>query len=244
MKPSVALLPALLLAGASGAARAPGVKSLSQPEAARLLAQPVVVDAKSAQVLQRSAAAYGHLQTLVSVSRDGYLVGTARLQRPRRYSFSQNSPDGKLVALALSDGTRYYEYTAKTGRYLERDTAIVDRLALPANVRPFFGTQKPGTSMVGLDDRPAVREYAYRYSGQQKVDGTNADVIRVSTMTHSNQGAWFSFDSIRCYNSGTGLLARVVNGDRTVTITNRANAKLPADAFQWRPPKGAVKGFG
>lgn len=220
-----------------------GLRPLSPAEAQALLERPVQIDPKAATVMARVTASYRRMQALESLARTGRSVSVARLKRPRLYHFLQSKPDGELIALAVSDGTRYYEYTERTRQYLEREAAILDALTLPVNVRFFFAAQRPGGIMRGLDGKPSVREYAYRYQGREKVSGHAADVLTVSTLTRGPEG-WRAFEGTRAFDARTGLLLRSVNGGNRVLFENHVNPKLPTESFRWKPIPGATKGFG
>jgi len=237
----------LLLAGAPSPARpagAPAVKQLTGPQAIALLQKPAALDAASSRVLQRVALAYSRLKSLESVTLTPEVKAIARLKRPRYYHYLQAKPEGELIALAISDGRRYYEYSERTRQYRERDAAFLNRVTLPANVRMFFPGQTAGAPMVGLDGEPAVRDYAFRYLGREKVRGKPADVLSVSTMLRSGRDTWVSYDNKRYYDAATGLLVRMVNGARVTDIQNRVNLNMPTEGFRWKPIPGALKGFG
>lgn len=232
------------LAVASLAQPPPAVRTLAAAEAGALLRKPVRMDPAAARVMKRVEAGYGRLQSLKTVSRGGPLVATALLKRPRYYQFVQKTGEGQLIALANSDGRTYREYSAAKRQYLEREITLLDRLALPLNVRLFFPAQTPGGTMVGLHQQPTARDYAFRHVGREKLRGKPVDVIRVSTMSRSREGSWRTFESTRYYDAATGLLLRAVSGKNTIEITNTPNPKLTPEEFRWRPIPGAVRGFG
>lgn len=240
----VALL-ALTAAGvASGQGPGPGPSRVSDAAARSILSAPAQMDEKSRRTMGRVSRAYGALNSLVTITRGGPVEAIGRLKRPRFYHFLQKKKEGELVALAISDGKRYYEYTERTRNYIERESAVLGRLTLPANVRLFFSGQQPGSVMLGLDGKPAVREYAFRYIGQERVEGRPAHILLVSTLARGPSGAWNTFDSRRYYDAGTHLLRRIVNGARVLDVENRINPTLPTSGFRWQPIPGATKGFG
>lgn len=202
------------------------------------------MDSGARRVIARAEAAYGKLRSLKTISRDGGLTGVAYLQRPRRYRLTQKLDSGELVALAVADGTNYYEYRARKGQYLQRPAAMLADLVLPVNVRLFMDGQSAAETLKGLDGRPTVREYGYRYRGKATVNGTATERLDVSVMTRIPDGTWLSFVSERYYDVKTGLLRRAVNGDRRMDIENIPNFTVPAGTFRWVPPAGAIKGLG
>lgn len=236
------LLTLALLSAA--AASGGGDRALSTAEAAKLLRAAPDMDPDSRRVIQRAETAYRKLRKLRTVSRDGGMVAVSLLERPRRYHHTQQLVTGQRLALAVCDGTRYYEYRERTRQYLERPAEVLDRLVLPVNVRFFFPHQSPAGLLVGLDGKPTVREYGYRYRGKSAVDGNPVERVDVSVMVRGPGGAWRSFESRRFFDAKSGLLRRAVNGGRTLEIENQLNPRLPADRFRWTPPPGALKGLG
>jgi hypothetical protein len=219
-----------------------GVREATRDQAQALLAKAMSMDAGSRKVMQRAVAAYGKLKTLEAIGRSGEETTYTRVQRPNLLSCLQMKGEGNLLSLSACDGTGYYEYYESSRSYVQREVHWLKKIALPSNARLFFAGKDLGAPMVALDGKAAVREYAYRYAGRQKVNGKPADVLHVSTVTRAG-GRWFVFDSIRCFDAATGLLVRTVNGDRRVDITNRPNKPFRAGAFRWTPPPGATKGF-
>jgi len=234
----------LVLATAANGAGAPKERTLTPREADELLRRPAASDADSTRILARAEAAYRKLQSLRTVSRDGGIVSLVLVQRPRYYHLTQKLESGELIAFALSDGKRYYEYQERKHQYLERGSEILDRLALPVNVRLFFPGQHSSSLLSGLDGKPTVREYAYSYQGKSSVNGKSAERVDVTLMLHTPDGAWHSFVSQRYFDPKSGLLLRVVNGDRKMDIENLPNVKISPTQFHWTPPPNAVKGLG
>jgi hypothetical protein len=219
-----------------------GVREATRDQAQALLTKPLSMDAGARKVMQRAAAAYGKLKTLEAIGRSGDETTYTRVQRPNLLSCLQMKGKDTLLSISACDGTGYYEYYESSQSYVEREVHWLKKIALPSNARLFFAGKEFGAPMVALDGKPAVREYAYRYAGRQKVSGKPADVLHVSTVTRAG-GRWFVFDSVRCFDAATGLLVRTVNGDRRVDITNRPNKPFRTGAFRWTPPPGATKGF-
>jgi len=237
---------ALLLTAGGAAGQAPSsatVRALSPREAEALLRQRGEMDAKSRQVLQRAVSAYGRLASLETISQDGLVASIARLKRPLLYHNLQRTRQGQTVGLAVSDGTRYHEYQERKREYVERDASLLARLALPVHVRLFFTGQKPDQILTDLDGKPTAREYAFKYGGRSRINGKDADIVRVSVMARAKDGAWHAFESVRYYEAAGGLLLRAVSGKRTLDVENRKNVKLPTDRFRWRPLPGVVRGF-
>jgi len=242
---ALASLSALVLGGAAATAQpSRPAKTLTPAQAKAILSKPAQMDVGSARLMKRVKAAYAKLASLESVSRGGPLEAIVHVKRPRLYHLTQQKKDGELVAFAVCDGKKYYEYTERNRQYLERDPGVLDRLALPLNVRFFFTAQQPEAVMVGLTGQPTVRDYAFRYSGRQKAGAKPADVVVVSTLSRASDGTWRSFDSTRYYDAATGLLVRAVSGNSAIEIINRPNPKLKDKDFRWRPPPNAVRGFG
>lgn len=235
---AVALLLALAvpLAGAEE-----GPRNLSQRQAEALLRGPARIDARAAKVLARASAAYSALKSLETISDIGPRLTIARLMRPAYYHWVRQTQSGEGIALAISDGTSYYEYLHGSGKYQQRDADVLKRLALDVNVRPFFAPKGFGAVMNGLDGQPSVREYAFTYLGQTKQDGKKVDGLRVSTLVRAREGGWQSFDSLRYFDAATGLITRSVNGRVTFKIRNTRNPKFPVTGFRWRPIPGVVK---
>lgn len=232
------LLPAL---SGSGAGKE---RTLTASEADGLLRRPASTDAGSTRIIERAEGAYRKLRSLRTVSRDGRIVATILVQRPRFYRLTQKLVSGELLATAVSDGKRYYEYQERKHEYLERGSEVLDRLALPVNVRLFFPEQRSSNLLIGLDGKPTVREYAYRYRGKAVVHGKPAERVDVSVMVRAPDGAWHSFVSERYYDPQSGLLLRAVNGNRTMDIESAPNAKIAPNQFHWTPPAGSTKGLG
>jgi hypothetical protein len=244
--PSRHLIAAVLLALWSPLAASPaqdGSEQLPLDLAARRLKAPPSMDPEARRVISRAEAAYRRLRTLRTISRDGGMVGVSLLSRPRLYHHLQKLAAGTRVALAVSNGSQYYEYREGTHQYLERPANMLDRLALPVNVRLFFSGQSASGVMVGLDGSPTVREYEFRYGGKSKINGKPAERVNVSVMARSPDNVWHSFRSERHYDAKTGLLVRVVNGGRTMDIENQPNVKVAPDQFRWIPPAGSIKGL-
>lgn len=244
MRAAAPLALAVAAGVSAGQGTSPGPRSVPDAQARSILAGPAQMDPESRGVMERVSRAYGALKSLETITRGGPVEAIGRLKRPRLYHFLQKKKEGELVALAISDGKRYYEYTERTRNYIEREAAVLGRLTLPANVRLFFTGQQPGSVMVGLDGKPAVREYSFRYLGQERVAGKPAHVLRVSTLARGPSGAWSTFHSRRYFDAGTHLLRRIVNGARVLDVENRINPELPTAGFRWQPIPGATKGFG
>jgi hypothetical protein len=230
-----------LLAPAPTNGADPTPRTLSQREAEALLNGRARIDAKAAKVLARAGAAYGALKSLETVSDIGPRLTVARLMRPAYYHWVRQTRGGEGIALAIADGRSYYEYLHGSGQYQQRDAGVLKHLALDMNIRPFFAPRGFGETMNGLDGKPSVREYAFRYTGQTKLDGKKVDRLRVSTLVRGRDGSWQTFDGDRYFDAATGLLTRSVNGQVTFKISNRVNPKLPAEGFQWKPIPGVVK---
>lgn len=222
----------------------PKIGILRAGEASALLSRPVEMDEAARKTLARSASAYGKLQSLKSLSFDGSAVTVGVMQRPALYHYVQQTTDHKSIAEALCDGKSYYEYRETTKQYVERPAAVLERMPLPVNVRPFFVHGRLDAVMAGLDGRPGIREYAFHGAGTAKVEGKPALAVKVSLMVRSADGSWRTFDSTRCFDPKSYLLVETTNGDRKLRIKNFPNAKIPASEFRWIPPPGAVKGFG
>jgi hypothetical protein len=249
--PAVPRLGRLLMIGtfvavvAARAAAAPsGPRTLAAAEAEALLRQAARVDPQAARVLKRVAAGYGKLTSLRSAGRSGDVGALASLKRPLFFHLVRRTPEGELVALAVCDGRRYYEYTERTRRYVEREAALLTRVAVPPNVRPFLAGDRLTEPMVALDGKPAVRDYRFRYGGRRSVGNKRADVLSVSTMTRGRGGTWQTFEGTRWYDAVSGLLLRTTTGARTTDYQNKLNPALKTDDFRWRPIPGAVKGLG
>lgn len=240
------ILAALLLALATTASGAgiPNERTLTAREADEILRRPAASDANSTRIMTRAEAAYRKLQSLRTVSRDGGIVSLVLVQRPRYYHLTQKLASGELIAFALSDGKRYFEYQERKHQYLERGSEILDHLALPVNVRLFFPGQHYSSLLTGLDGKPTVREYAYSYHGKSSVNGRPAERVDVSLMLHTPDGAWHTFVSQRFFDPKNGLLVRVVNGGRKMDIENLPNVRISPTQFRWTPPPNAVKGLG
>lgn len=221
-----------------------GDEILSPAAAATLLREPAVMDAGSRRVIGRAETAYRKLRTLKTINRDGGMTGVAHLARPLRFHLHQKLVTGEPVALAVSDGSEYYEYRHRSKQYLQRPAATLKTLALPVNVRLFMEGQSAAVTLKGLDGNPTVREYGYRHRGQERISGGPAERVDVSVMVRSPDGKWHSFTSRRYYDMATGLLRRAVNGGRTMEIENHPNAPIPATQFRWQIPAGAMKGLG
>lgn len=232
----------LLLFAARG--QAAEDRTLSPREAEGYLQRPPTMDADSKRVVNRAEAAYHRLTTLRTVSHDGGMVVTALLQKPNLYRLTQKLVSGQLVGAASSDGRHYFEYREHSKQYLERDAAVLGRLVLPVHVRLFFSEQQSANVLSGLDGKPTVREYGYRYRGKAQVGGKPAERVDVSVMARSPDGAWHTFVSERYFDPKSGLLIRVVNGDRSISIRNEPNARITPAELHWTPPAGAVKGLG
>jgi hypothetical protein len=219
-------------------------RTLAPGEAASLQRKPAAFDAEAKRVMTRAEVAYQRLKSLGTVSRDGGVVVVALLQRPRFYQLTQKLESGELIASAVSDGKRYFEYQQRKQQYLERGSDILGQLALPVNVRLFFPEQRSSNLLSGLDGKPTVREYGYRYRGKAAVAGKPAERVDVSVMVRSADGAWHTFVSERYFDLKSGLLVRAVNGSRTMEIQNTPNVKISPGQFRWSPPAGSVKGLG
>jgi hypothetical protein len=172
------------------------------------------------------------------------MVSVALLQRPRKYRLTQKLASGQLVGAAASDGQRYFEYREHSKQYLERDASVLSRLVLPVHVRLFFAEQQSAAILHGLDGKPTVREYGYRYRGKVALNGKPAERVDVSVMARSPDGVWHSFVSERYFDPKSGLLIRAVNGGRTINIRNEPNARISPAELRWFPPANAVKGLG
>jgi hypothetical protein len=229
---------------AGGAAAAPAFRRLTNPEAIAILQRLPSFDAASTRVVARARRTYGHLKSLQTRTTGRGIETIARLKRPRYYHYMQRKPDGELIALAVSDGEHYYEYTERTQTYLLRDAVILDRISLPANARYFFPTQKPELVMEGLDGQPATRDFDYRYLGARTIAGKKAEGVRVSTLLRAGKDSWIAFESDRYFDAGSALLVQVVNGNSITKIENRTNPALPTAEFRWEPIVGAKRGFG
>lgn len=238
---AVALL--ALLSATSGAEDAKE-RTLTAQEAEGYLRRPAATDPQASRVITRAETAYRKLRSLRTVSRDGRSVTTALLQRPRFYRLTQKLGSGELIGSAVSDGKSYYEYQQRKAQYLERGSEILGRLALPVNVRMFFPEQGSSNLLSGLDGKPTVREYGYRYRGQAAVNGHPTERVDVSVMVHAPDGVWHTFVSERYFDPKSGLLLRAVNGIRKMDIENSPNVKISPEQFRWSPPAGAVKGLG
>jgi hypothetical protein len=142
-----------------------GDEILSPAAAATLLREPAVMDAGSRRVIGRAETAYRKLRTLKTINRDGGMTGVAHLARPLRFHLHQKLVTGEPVALAVSDGSEYYEYRHRSKQYLQRPAATLKTLALPVNVRLFMEGQSAAVTLKGLDGNPTVREYGYRHRG-------------------------------------------------------------------------------
>jgi hypothetical protein len=219
-------------------------RTLTPQEAEGFLRRPAATDPQASRVIARAEAAYHKLRSLRTISRDGRSVTTALLQRPRFYRLTQKLVAGELIGSAVSDGKSYYEYQQRKQHYLERDSEILGRLALPVNVRLFFPEQGSSNRLSGLDGKPTVREYGYRYRGGAAVNGRPAARVDVSVMVHAPDGIWHTFVSERYFDPKSGLLVRAVNGTRKMDIENSPNVKISPEQFRWIPPAGAVKGLG
>lgn len=230
----------LIAAGARGAEE----RTLSAQEAEANLRRPAMMDAESRRVIGSAEAAYHRLRSLRTVSDDGGMVSTALLQRPRKYRLTQKLASGQLIASAASDGQRYFEYREHSKQYLERDATVLSRLVLPVHVRLFFADQQSAAVLNGLDGKPTVREYGYRYRGKVTLSGKPAECVDVSVMARSPDGVWHTFVSERYFDPKSGLLIRAVNGGRTINIRNEPNASISPAELRWFPPANAVKGLG
>lgn len=238
------LAPLLLLCAAAAAAPAPASapRKVSDAEARRLLKAPVRLDARAGAVLKRSAQAYRALKFLLTESTAEGVRTVTRLKRPGYYHSLQAQSSGELVRLSVCDGRHYYEYQEASRQYVERPAALLPRLPLPVNARPFFVDVSRGQVMETLKGAPAVREYAFAYAGEERVAGRPADRVRVSTLARNPDG-WRAFDSLRLYDHATGYLVQVRNGSRTTRITNHPNAQLPTAGFTWKPIPGGTRSF-
>jgi len=221
-----------------------GDQILTPATAAALLREPATMDPASKKVIERAESAYRKLRTLKTVNRDGGLVGVAYLARPLLFHLEQKLVSGKRVALAVSDGTEYYEYREHSKQFLQRDASTLKNLALPVNVRLFVEGQRASAPLSGMDAKPTVREYGYRHRGKTRLARGPAERVDVSIMVRSPDGKWHAFTSERYYDIATGLLGRVINGGRTMDIENTPNVTIPKTKFRWVPPAGAIKGLG
>lgn len=242
--PLLLVAAALTLTLAATGAYSAEDRTLTPQEAEGYLRRAPVMDAGSQRVINRAETAYHQLRSLRTVNDDGGLVSVALLQRPRLYRLTQKLISGELVASAVSDGKHYFEYREHSKQYLERDADVLRHLVLPVHVRLFFREQQSGNLLSGLDGKPTVREYGYRYRGKVAVGGKPAERVDVSIMARSPDGVWHTFVSERYFDPKSGLLIRAVNGGRTMVIRNEPNAKIAPAEFRWTPPAGAIKGLG
>src|SRR3712207_8382168 len=57
----------------------------------------------------------------------------------------------------------------------QRSATVLPGLVLPVNARPFLVDPSRGTVMKDLTGEPRVREYAFQYVGEEKVDGRSEE---------------------------------------------------------------------
>jgi hypothetical protein len=202
------------------------------------------MDAQARRVITRAEAAYRKLKSLRTISRDGGSVAISLLARPKGYHHLQKRSNGQVLALAVSNGTQYYEYREQTRQYVERPTGMLDRLALPMNTRLFFPGQTASGVLIGLDGSPTVREYEYHYVGKTSVKGKPVERVDVSVMVRGAGNVWHAFRSERYFEIKSGLLIRGINGRRVLDIENQPDIPIPAERFQWVAPAGSTKGLG
>jgi hypothetical protein len=228
------------LVGPAAAAAAP--RKVSEAQARAILAAKPKLDAKADRILNRSAAAYKKLGSLMTQSTAGGVVTIARMKRPRYFHLLQHKPEGELVGLAISDGTTYYEYTEARRKYVQREASRLTALPLPVNARHFWVAPGGGTPLLTLNGQPHVREYAFRGVGERKVAGKPADGVAVSTLVRAADG-WHTFDATRYYDRASGLLVLQISGAKQIAYKNTPNARLPTEGFVWKPIPGATRSF-
>jgi hypothetical protein len=241
---SVARLSALLLLLPGAALAAPPPGTLSAAAAERLLRAPVQADAAARRVMSRSAQAYARLRSLEIGTTVGGVKTTAWAKRPNLLHLLQTTPKGERLSLMICDGGRYYEYVERRRQWLEREAAVLPRLALPQAVRPFFSDPARGLPLNGLDGRPAAREFAFRGGSARQVRGRPAEAVRVSVLLRGAEGKWRVAELTRFYDRASGLLVRIEGGRTGEDVRSAPNAAAPKGAFRWVQPPGAVRAFG